>query len=690
MRLGALGRFLDAAADLRIGVRMDNGDERVLPFCSDGALFEYIEQELTATSIAFRARSAEIGVMLEVRFTSPFYPRDVKLSTAPFFYVDVTVSRIGRMVHWKRVPDDAPPAGEFFLSLSTPGATIEADPLGLRVLESVPLRVGFEGADSDAPEGEATPERASTTQRIAVLRGEARAAGDGVRSAFDLSEGERRLGLVWAAHTDADVLQDMGVPMSFKYREFFANADEVAAFAQEDEDRIRRRTGLFDSLLLDSSLSKTHCDLIAYSFQSYLANTWWTRRPDGTDWFSVWEGVCVFHSTIDVEYNLGLLYFALWPELLEMTFREWARHEHPDGYLAHDMGDALAANGQRYPHPMECEENTNFILMLHAFWRWTGSDAPVRRHFELVRRLVQYLIRVDDTGNGFPNHGTANTIDDASPAVQFAREQTYLGVKCLAAFHAAARMAAHVGDGALARQWSERALLVRETLDREGWLGDHYAVCIDRDAGGVRDMWTSESLEAGELEGWDAYSIYAANALLYPLMVNDIPPVDAERMKTDIVTANERARIEYGCTHSSADRSNIWISQNLWRDYVGAYLGVDLLDNVDRYWAFLLQENTRDEGKCFIDTYVENNLCYYPRGITSIGALLALPGLRIDRVEGYACLRPVRAPCRAPLLPLADWDAESVPWVEFRLEDGRVRREVTGELPSGVTLHRPC
>jgi hypothetical protein len=158
-------------------------------------------------------------------------------------------------------------------------------------------------------------------------------------------------------------------------------------------------------------------------------------------------------------------------------------------------------------------------------------------------------------------------------------------------------------------------------------------------------------------------------------------------MTSDVVSATRRALIEYGCTHSSADTSNLWVSQNLWRDFVAAYLGVDQLDMAARYWAFQLYENTVGRGGAFIDTYGWNTLNFYPRGVTSIGLLAAAAGLSVDRVSRRVALNPVRAPLRVPLLPLADWEAGAVPWLEVTLTDGELRARVTRkELLEGLEV----
>ncbi len=692
IRVSALGRFLDYTADLAIGVRTESGVERALPFTKDAPHFEYVEQELTMNSITFRARSVAAGCLMEVTFTSPFYPRDVPLCTAPFFYIDVRISAIKDMVHWDRVTGDDVAKGAFFLRLKRGPMDCRHDAEDLTWTYRVPLQGAKDVERSYQPPEDASAPTAACTERIALVGGEGEVGADGFECPFDAAAGPIELRLIWAAHVSDPVLEAGGEPTTFKYNEFLSDVGAVVSFAQSEEQRLRRRSALFDSLFAESSLAKGHRDFVAYTFQSYLSNTWWTRKPDGSDWFSVWEGICMYNSTIDVEYNLGLVYFALWPELLELTFQEWEQHEQPaevGSFLSHDMGEGCVANGQSYPHHMEVEENTNFLLMLHAHWRWTGCDAAIERHTALMKRLVAYLEAADKTGNGFPNIGTANTIDDASPAVQYSNEQTYLGVKCLCAFEVTAHVADHLGDADLAERCRRRARLIRETLDAEAWLGDHYVVCIDKDASGVKDAWTGEEIGPGELPGWDAYSLYTSNGMLYPLMAGADLPMDADRVRQDMLSATRASLIEYGCTHSSADRSNIWISQNLWRDFTGAYLGIDYLDMATRYWDFLKFENARPEGRCFIDTYIANNLCYYPRGITSIGVLMAALGMQLDRAAGKLRLAPVRVPCRLPLTALADWENEEIPWVECSIEDGRVICRVHGDLPEDVELDMP-
>ena len=677
----ALGRWVDLPFDLTIGIQTEQGQLVALPFTTLGEPFDALEQELNLCGVRYTAHSVKLGVRLTLEVTAPFYPHDALTSTAPVFYFTLRVQPQSRLF-WTTCENPLQ-KGKLVVRLRRDGLSTAAAGDALAVEYTLSHVLADSGQLVPAGQYLAADTPPQVKERIVPLVDGVMVESDGIALPFDFTQSrEAVLRFAWCAHVSAPVLNVFGKPMRFLYTRHFADVDAVARFAKEKEEENLRKTALVESLLDEASLSKSQLDLIRFSFQNFLLNSWWTVADDGEEWFSVWEGSCYFHSTVDVEYNNGLVYFAFWLPLLEKLLDEWARFEMTDevgSYLAHDMGSHAQVGAQAYPHPMQVEENSNYLLMLHAYWRWTGNLEPARRHHALCKRLVDYFVRSDTTGNGFPNEGVANTIDDASAAVQYAREQVYLAVKTLSACHAAAHLAQALGDSEWQAQCETLVARIRETLDAQAWLADHYAVCLERTAEGLRDPWTGEPLH-GELTGWDGYSIYTANGLLYLLMSGHTPPVHLNRIKQDIASAYRHALTEYGCTHTSADKSNVWISQNLWRDYIAAYLDVGLPDNSSRYMAMEHLMNTVGLNKGFIDTYFTNNLCFYPRGITSIGYLFAVCGLQIDRTQSVVRLRrKAPYPCRVPILPLADWEKGEVPTVVYALSEEGIIGRVEGD-----------
>ncbi len=175
------------------------------------------------------------------------------------------------------------------------------------------------------------------------------------------------------------------------------------------------------------------------------------------------------------------------------------------------MGCLAYCGKQIYDHNMEVEENTNWVLMAYAHWRRTGIETVFREHRDVLRGFLDYLMASDTTGNGIPDQGVANTIDDASPAVQYGRDQIYLAVKTLAALDVGSEMLETAGDADVAA-YRARADLIRQVIAEKGWCGDHFPVVLDRSAQGLIDPWSGQEM-TGDVPGWDAAHIYTANGL---------------------------------------------------------------------------------------------------------------------------------------------------------------------------------
>ncbi len=686
--LGPIGKFFDLPYHLRLGFRAGT-TTRLLPFAGQSPdYFPEVEMELTSSSIIFRARDRKLNLFATFTFTAPFYPQDELISLAPFFYLDVTLERTPNETPVELIAElellDNPTQTEVIESSGLTGGTISATYRQVRTHWGPRTGPGsFSEQEFSLPIFFGAYNQNQTSQNP---KAEAKASG----LALTLShQAGATFQLLLATYVAEPVLQVRGKNYSFRYKYYFEDLQAVINFATRQRPEIIGKTQFFDQLWPEVSSGSSYQNFMAFSFQNYLTNTWWTLADTTSlqsDWFSVWEGNCVFHSTVDVEYNLSWFYLLLWPELLEKTIGEWGHYLHQDErgtWLSHDIGGVLEANQQAYPHQMEVEENCNYVLLVYALWRFSGSQELITRNLDVITQLIRFVLDSDTSGNGFPNRGIANTIDDASPAVQYGKEQIYLAVKALSACWAAAKLLDNANNSAeLAAECLERVKLIASTLDSEAWLGDHYAVTLDKTTEGLVDPWTGTPLKPGELSGWDAYSLYTNNGLLYLMATarNDLPPLELSRIRQDLEQSLKRSLLEYGCTHSSADKSNIWISQNLHRDAVAGYLGLDLSDMIERYWAFEQFENGEfGRGGCFIDTYGNNRLRLYPRGLTCLALLYAQAGVSVDLVARRLHLNPAKVPLRVPLLSFADWANQRVPFLNYYLENGKISYKIENE-----------
>lgn len=688
----AYGDFRERPLDLTVGVKTPEGEVWALPFTRQAKHFPFLEQFDTLTGIEYRAVHPGLWIELVMRIRMPFYPRNVGISTAPFYYVDVQVRNL-RKFRWETC-DSPLQGGELVFELRGDGVEFARSDKGFTYsfasTSPAPGPAGWDG-----------PSISVNVQSWVESADADHFGSTGMRKAFDLAGGRTAgMGLIWSHWQAEPVLEVFEEKTPFKYLELFNSRDEMVAWAREERERIETRCDLLDRAVSDWSLGSGASNMAALSLHSFLVDTWWTTRKDGRDWFSVWEGSCFYHSTVDVEYNDALLYFALWPELLEMLLDEWADFEvdgaetlGPAGkgssFLCHDMGSDYMVGRQVYPHHMEIEENTNYLLLLAAWTSFTGQSGKAAKKLPLGRRLAEFIVQADSTGNGVPDRGVSNTIDDASPAVQYGREQVYLAVKAQAALWALAELEQKCGaKDSQAERWRAFTSKSIKTIEEEAWLEDHYAVTLTRTTEGLTDPWTGEGLPPGELAGWDDYSLYTANGLLYLLLGGvKMPRWKMNRFAEDIESACRATMTPYGCRHSSTADRTVWFSQNMWRDCLAAYLGVDLLNNVERYWDYQVATGYNWRGSLYYDTTDWNNLNFYPRGTTVFGLPLSAAGLGLNRVDGELTLRPIRATLTVPLLPLADWEGMRIPVLTVRNREGVALARISErDLLKGLTV----
>jgi len=462
----------------------------------------------------------------------------------------------------------------------------------------------------------------------------------------------------------------------FRYCRWWPDLDSLMEHAVAMRDDWLAHSRRFEKLFDQASLEWSQRHIFDHSFQAFLSNTFWCDvGEERTPWFSVWEGASRFHSTIEAEYYASLFYLTLWPGLLGTHLDQWPRFakDHPPSggrFLRHDLGAGLRVGGQGFPHDMPVEDNCNYLLLHQAYAHWTGDLTHARHWADALAHFARFLIWSDRNEDGFVNVAALEELFQPGLAELTQPNQTYMAVKRLAALQAAADLLRLVGEGSQCQQLVERCERIVEQdmpkIEHKAWLGDHYAVQIEpgEQAPSGEELVSRIDTEFG-VPGWDAYSIYTGNALLLPAMIGQPPTLDPRHFADDLVNATRETLTPYGCAHTSADFDHIWISQNAWRDCLAQYFYADVPRLSPRYWDMQVMSNTHQQSLGFVDTYVTDQLAFYPRGITSIGTFCAAPRLVIDRLAPGGerlCVDPDRnRPQRWPLLALADWRAGKIP-----------------------------
>ena len=740
---GGPGATEPSGDSLSVDGAAECGLPRVFPFTRQGRLLTNCEMFERFNSVTYRGYCPPLGCRLEFNVHSVFYPQDEPLCLIPAMYLEVRVNpaeapRFG-------MADNLPSTVPLVFGVRRPDTVVQARG------RSIDLSY-------DAPIDPLNPaHRVPVRERILSLNEACTAverAADGPEDRaelrLDLPVSEEGSGvkwrLVWACYVDEPVLNlhlhrddpERTTPAALRYTRVWGDLDAVLDDAVRQRDAFLAKSRRIEKMLEQTPLDGSLTHLMNLSWQQYLANTFWcvypdpdaatptAKSPDATasdttapdeqgadraqaaamlDWFSVWEGSNRFHSTLDVEYNNSMFYFAFWPQLLGVQFQQWARFAIYHGLsggkvLCHDLGMNANVAGAKYFLPMEVEENANYLLMLQAYTRWTADLRPARSQRELVEDLARYLVWTDRDDSGFPVEGTTNTAADARPTMKLARKQTYLAVKRIAGLQAAADLLRLIHSAPVPRYrgeaaagfpsaGSDEAQATLETasaldaraerdiklVEQAAWLGDHYAICVDVSAAGLIDPESGTPLQLEELPDWDAFSIYTGNALLLPAMIGRPPVLLHQRLRGDLRASLRENRHRYGAGNTSAEPQNVRISQNIWRDLVAQYIKFPAYRAplAQRHWDLQLMANTHEQSRGFVDTYMSDACEFYPRGVTSLGHLLSGPRLTIDRLAPdpanrglpgrvYLTVNPERHhPARWPLFPLADWRAGKVP-----------------------------
>ena len=679
------GRHPGIPLNIEAGVEVD-GRIFVLPLTKEYDKFDFIDQGMSATTMTMGGIEPELGIHVKLTVRIPFKPRDSRFSTVPVIYFELEVERMASNFRWTNQTEKSV-SGKLFLQLSGEGFNVSPKDNDL----NINYKSNFTSftADDIAMENYIECE-----DKLVVINGELN--GTRIEQSFDFIKKDMKgisISAAWCVY-DKPILNVLGDIASFKYTEMFNNIEAVAKWARENIEIVRNNSKKVDKIIHASNLGESINHLLAQTLHAWLMNTWFVVRPNGQDWFTVWEGSCYFQSTVDVEYTQGPFYLTLWPELLELELNEWSLYG-KDGkqcigekgentlFLSHDMGLFADCSKQRYPHDMEVEENSNYIILAYCHWRRTNNDSVIKNCAHFIKKLTDFILACDTTGNGIPDKGCANTIDDASPAVQFGSEQIYLGVKAMAACQVSKIMLKNAGYTEL-NKYDEFVENAKHTIESSGYKDDHYIVTLTKTLDGLVDPWTGE-VKNGELEGWDAHHIYTENGLALLDMLGFKTGLDENKLYKDIESSVPLTLGKYGCRHSSFEPKNFggrtlegfvgtssktgWISMNILRDIAAAYRGMDLLSLSDRYWDWQLTTNTQKVSS-FFETFYGNCLNFYPRGVAVYGYLDAAVGFAYDEVDRKKSFSPIRASIKVPLLLFADWERGMVPMISTKLVEG--------------------
>lgn len=626
----------------QIGVQVGDAT-RILPF-DEGVAFSHVQQSITPLTTRLSATDEALPLTCEFTFRSAFYPQSFEYSCAPAYTIEVAITNTSA----EKI------SGQAFFALPM----VQAHEQGKQIRSIMPIEfpqgIDHEGIDNLVFEQILTGDRVTqvTTDDIPT-----------VWSAFTLEEGATTtIRFYHAGYIAQPTLNRLGDMLKFGYTSLWDNASDVLAWWQSHRKGITTKGDIFEATVLDTTVPEELKLLLSSSFKGLASNAWWAED----DWFSVME-IGAYHSTLDVDFQLALFFFQYWDDLILRMLRQWARfYKVGSGYMAHDVGQHLEATGNRYGGPdsaMKVEENCNYILLAHHYWRVSGDDRILGETDSLIRELVNFLIASDTDNSGLPNRYADNTNDWGSGLITASEEQSYHGVRLIATYTAVAQIAQKWGDETLQNRCLEQIALINQTMAKS-WQGDHYPIALS------------------DPDSYHHYSMWTTHGLLYALRSGMTLDIDLDKLRIDLINSTRRTMREHGCTHSTVDVRG-WLTQNLWRDCIGAYLGVDLSDNLRRYLGhgeYVSYEDTTilevaNELMVVPGAIAEHShagemhdfpmVDGHPRPACAFGLPYALGGVQYDTIHRKIRLNPVAFPLKIALTHLADWANGVVATITF-------------------------
>lgn len=248
------------------------------------------------------------------------------------------------------------------------------------------------------------------------------------------------------------------------YSNWFSSSQDVAAYLQQNYERLSRQTHLFHDTYYNNSTVPYWLNqrlLMPLSILATETCQWWAN-----DKFWAWEGVgsCVGTCTHVWNYEQALAHF--FPEL-ERNIRERTDFD----ISFRQDGGVLARNGWG---GILIDGHAGAILKAYREHLNSKNELFLTRNWDRIKRATEFIVLEDGNEDGLIEKTQANTYD-----IAFYGANTYVGSLYLAALKAAARMAVMMNDTAFANRCNTIAAAGEAHSVEKLWNGEYFIQEVD-------------------------------------------------------------------------------------------------------------------------------------------------------------------------------------------------------------------
>jgi hypothetical protein len=439
-----------------------------------------------------------------------------------------------------------------------------------------------------------------------------------------------------------------GVEASYMYGRHFKNIEDVAAHALKNFESYKALSAAFDAMIVERGLSPERLFMLSQAIKSYYGSTQLLfDLKAGAPLWVVNEGAYRMMNTLDLAVDHVFFEMLKNPWVVRSVLDQYAdRYSYSDEVrdargekfpggicFAHDMGVAgvfsapgsssyeMAGRDGCYSY-MSQEQLADWILCAGIYWEGAQDGAWLQSRRQTVEMCLQSMLN-RDSGNESGRDGVMDldscktgsgaeitTYDNVDTALGRARRNSYLAVKCWAAYLALSKMLT--------------ALDLKEPAETA-------ALQAEKCAGTVLKYRRADGTIPALLEDGDpALTLSIAEGLVYPIVMGIFEDMAAAEKYCAFVYALKKhfetalsagCRFENGGWKMSKTSDNSWLSKTFLCQFLAEKvfkLPPDTeADKAHASWlldpdnAMLAFSDQIKAGKI-------GGSAYYPRGVTGI------------------------------------------------------------------------
>jgi len=260
------------------------------------------------------------------------------------------------------------------------------------------------------------------------------------------------------------------------YATRFADAWAVARHLAAELPALEGATRAFHRALHGGTLPAEVVDAAAANLAA-LRSTTCFRLEGGV--FAAWEGsfdhAGSCEGTCTHVWNYAQSMAFLFPELERSARTTEFLHETREDGRMNFRANSVFGNAAWDFHPA-VDGQLGAVVRLYREWRFGGGDEWLARLFPGAKRALDFAFTEwDADGDGVLDSKQHNTYD-----IEFFGPNSLANSMFVAALHAAARMAAHLGEDAVAERYRAAATHCAERMDALLYNGEYYEQRLDR------------------------------------------------------------------------------------------------------------------------------------------------------------------------------------------------------------------